>query len=238
LSVLDVLKLVGGFCPTLSGSSQGNETWDHSGKGNSEGLPVLLVDEAEDLPIDTLREIQLLANPHGTKQTLFQVVLAGRTKLDQILTLDEFRELRGLISSRSHIKPLGEEETEQYIAGRLRIAHNASLSMPLFREGALKAVCCHSRGIPRLINRICESALIRGHALRQMNITAALVEEVARQPYPDISHEERIPRKNSGDTNELLKAAGILFETRVNLQRSRSEAPSLFRPPPAMPFAS
>ena len=229
-STLDMLKFVGENVGSISyktGKGQmGPATY--SPQNSTRNLAVLLVDEAQYLSIDSLREIQLLAKLQSSQQRQLQIVLTGRPELDQMLILDEFRSLRGLISIRSHIKPLDEREIEKYIAGRLRIARAGSHSGPTFREDALAAVCCHSRGIPRLINSICESALMRGHALQQINITSTIIEEVAKQPSPEISLEERIPQNNAGDANEILKAARVLLECRVNLEKTRSETPSAF----------
>jgi type II secretory pathway predicted ATPase ExeA len=242
LSLLDTLTLFmgDGLGSTSSEQTGRMEAANHSAQESTRRPAVLLVDEAQDLSIDVLRQIQLLLKLQSPTKKMPHVVLTGRPELDQMLSLDEFRELRELISIRSHIKPLDERETEKYIAGRLRIAHVGLNCGPVFRQDAVAAICCHSRGIPRSINRICESALIRGQALRQTNITSTIIEEVANQACGEISLEERIPRKNSEETNEILKAAKVLLETHVRLEKSRSEAPSRSRPtrPPLIPFAS
>jgi general secretion pathway protein A len=182
---------------------------------------VLLVDEAQDLSIETLQEIQLLAKLQSLQQRVPQVVLSGRIELEQMLNLDEFRELKALIAACCYLKPLDEEDTEKYIACRLRIACAGSHPGPVFHEDALASVCCHSRGIPGLINQLCASALVRGYELRQLNITAVIVEEVAKQAHSEITLQERIPHTKAGDANDVLKAAKVLLEVHLGLQAMR-----------------
>jgi len=188
---------------------------------SAQTVAVLLVDEAQDLSIEALRKIQLLATRQSPQERVLQIVLSGRPELDQMLNLDEFRDLRALIAVRCYLKPLDEADAEKYIACRLRIARAGSHPSPVFHEDALASVCCHSRGIPRLISHLCTSALVRGHELRQLNITAAIVEEVAKQAHSEITLQERIPHTEAGDANELLKAAKVLFEVHLGLQTMR-----------------
>jgi len=185
-------------------------------------LTVLLVDEAQDLSMDALREIQLLAGLQSPRQRLPQIILLGRPEVDQRLNCDEFRQMRGRIATHHQLKSLDEPETAKYIACRLRLARESSLAGPIFREDALAAVCCRSRGIPRLINLLCEGALIRAHALRQREITSAIIDDVAKQPPADLGRQEKIPQDNAGDTSDILKAARVLLEFHAGLQGMRS----------------
>jgi general secretion pathway protein A len=241
LSLVDLLKFVAGKLGSISSHNtepQPTQSRDDAVQQCTQ-RHVLLVDDAHDLSLDAIREIQLLAKLQNSQAKLFQVVLAGGPQLDEMLNFDEFRELSNLISIRSYIKPLDERDTEKYIASRLRIAHADSCSAPIFREDALAAICCRTRGIPRLINLICEGALARGHVLRQMSITSTVIEEVAKQSFPDISLEERIPQRNAEDISEVLNAMKFLLECGLNLERSRSGRPSTFQSArSAIPLAS
>jgi hypothetical protein len=87
----------------------------------------------------------------------------------------------------------------------------------------LDALCRHSRGNPRLINFLCEAALIKGHAQRQRSITAAIIEEAAKQAPSDVAPRERIPHTNGQDATELLKAAGVLLDLHLALKRAQTE---------------
>jgi len=181
------------------------------------------VDEAQDLSLDALQEMQLLTTLQTSQQKILQLVLIGQPEVDEALNLTDFRELKQCIAIHHHIRPLDDTETRKYIACRLRIAQQNSHSGPVFQEDALAAVCSHSWGIPRLINVLCEGALIRGHAQQQMNITSAIIEDVAKQPPSDVALQKGIPPNNGGNANEILKAARVLLDFNVNLQRMRSE---------------
>jgi general secretion pathway protein A len=186
-------------------------------------LGVLFVDEAQDPSINVLREIQLLATPNNPQHRKIQIVIVGRPEVDQILNSHEFHQLKALIAIHHHLRPIQEAETEKYIACRVLAVQKDSESGPVFREDALAALCGHSRGNPRLLNFLCEAALIKGHAQRQRNITAAIIEEVAKRAPSDVSPQERIPYTNGKDATELLKAAGVMLDLHLALRRVRTE---------------
>jgi general secretion pathway protein A len=186
-------------------------------------LQVLLIDDADDLSTDAMRNIHVLATSQNDQQKLLRILLAGRPQLEERLELDEHRNLKELIAIGCHLKPLDQADTHKYIACRLRIAQAGPGASPVFDEDALASVCCHSRGFPRLISRFCESALMRGYALRQARITAAIIEEIARQPLSDLPLQQRIPTNDGGDPNEVLKAAKVLLEFQIGLHATHSK---------------
>ncbi|MEW6375900.1 MAG: AAA family ATPase [Thermodesulfobacteriota bacterium] len=138
---------------------------------------VLIVDEAHGLNPELLEEIRLLSNLETSKSKLLQIVLVGQPELDRTLSQPEFRQLRQRINLRYYLPPLSEKETKEYIEKRLRVAGAKDL---IFTEKAIKEVYSKSAGIPRLINILCDNALLNGYALDQKLVNEKLVKEVAK----------------------------------------------------------
>ena len=134
------------------------------------GMCVIVVDEAQNLSWELLEEIRLLTNLETSSEKLLQIVLSGQPEIDAMLRDPRVRQLRQRISIWCHTRPLTAEQTQAYISERLRIAGATHL---VFSAEASQLVHQFSRGIPRLINLICEHALI-----------SAFVEEV--QPVPGV----------------------------------------------------
>ena len=141
---------------------------------------VLIIDEAHQLSIDLLEEIRLLSNLETNEDKLLQIVLVGQPELDIKLDSFELRPLKQRIALRAHLAPLDEHETVKYIDDRLAVARGASRCAPLFSPEAVKAIYHYSRGFPRLINTICESALITGYARQLQTIPMDVIAGVAR----------------------------------------------------------
>jgi len=121
-----------------------------------------------------LEEVRLLTNLETTQQKLLQIVLAGQPELDEMLDSFELRQIKQRIALRCHLEPLNLEETRGYIQRRLQIAGVAPDIM-IFSEPATNAIFRHSNGFPRLINTICENALLSGYARRATVIPAEVV---------------------------------------------------------------
>jgi len=138
---------------------------------------VLIVDEAHGLDPELLEEIRLLSNLETSKSKLLQIVLVGQPELDKTLSQPEFRQLRQRINLRYCLLPLSEKETKDYIEKRLRIA---GAKDPVFTERAKEEIYSMSRGIPRLINILCDNALLNGYALDKTIVDAKSVREVAK----------------------------------------------------------
>ncbi|MDE3179622.1 MAG: AAA family ATPase [Acidobacteriota bacterium] len=139
---------------------------------------VLIVDEAQNLSPPVLEEIRLLTNLETSTEKLLQIVLSGQPELDQKLKRPEMRQLRQRITLRSKTFPLTAAETRGYIDSRLRVA--GSSGQVVFNPDAIDAIHICSRGIPRLVNVLCEHSLIHAFADQQKPVTAATVQEVAR----------------------------------------------------------
>ncbi|MGA3293445.1 MAG: AAA family ATPase [Candidatus Acidiferrales bacterium] len=140
---------------------------------------VLIVDEAQNLSAEVLEEIRLLTNLETTTEKLLQIVLTGQPELEEKLKVPQLRQLRQRITLRCRTAPLSLEETFGYIAERLRIA--GANGEPVFSKEAIQTIHLYSRGIPRVVNLLCEHALINAYVDSLRPVPANLVEEVARE---------------------------------------------------------
>jgi len=138
---------------------------------------VLIVDEAQAMNPELLEEIRLLSNLETSRSKLLQIVLVGQPELNKTLLRADFRQLKQRINMRYHLQPLSEEETKEYIEKRLRIA---GAQDSIFADNAIEEVYQRSKGIPRLINILCDNALLNGYALDQRMIDRKSIKEVAK----------------------------------------------------------
>jgi general secretion pathway protein A len=140
---------------------------------------VLIVDEAQNLTPEVLEEIRLLTNLETSTEKLLQIVLTGQPELEEKLKMPQLRQLRQRITLRCRTAPLSIEETFGYIAERLRIA--GANGEPVFSKEAIQTVHMYSRGIPRVVNLLCEHSLINAYVDSLRPVSAQMVEEVARE---------------------------------------------------------
>lgn len=138
---------------------------------------VLVVDEAQTLSSAVLEEIRLLTNFETYTEKLLQIVLAGQPELELKLKKPELRQLRQRITLRTKTHPLTRQETGGYVESRLRIA--GCDGDPVFTPDAIEAIHQYSRGIPRVVNLLCEHALITAFADQQKPVEAGIIESVA-----------------------------------------------------------
>src|SRR6202030_4492323 len=134
---------------------------------------VLIIDEAQNLPLQVLEQIRILSNLDTDKEQLLQVILVGQLNLKTLLRSPELRQLDQRVSIRYELKPLDAETVAAYVAHRLTIA-GGSASVA-FTAKALALVHRISGGIPRLINLICDRALLAGYSIRTNRITPEMV---------------------------------------------------------------
>src|SRR5437773_2243179 len=134
---------------------------------------VLIIDEAQNLPLQVLEQIRTLSNLETDKEKLLQIILVGQLNLGTLLRSPELRQLDQRVSIRYELKPLDEESVAAYVAHRLTIA-GGSASVA-FLPKALAQVHRLSGGIPRLINLICDRALLAGYSVRTNRITPDMV---------------------------------------------------------------
>lgn len=140
--------------------------------------PVLIIDEAQNLRPVVLEQIRLLTNLETTKHKLLQIFLIGQPELRTLLSRDELRQLNQRITARFHLVPLQPAETAAYIRHRLSVA---GVDRPLFTRAAVRRVHRHSGGVPRLINLICDRALLGAAVSHRLLATAAIVDRAARE---------------------------------------------------------
>jgi general secretion pathway protein A len=134
---------------------------------------LLIIDEAQNLPHHVLEQIRILSNLETDKEKLLQIVLVGQLNLRDLLRSPELRQLDQRVSIRYELKPLTREETALYVAHRLTIAGGGAVVS--FAPKALELVHKYTTGIPRLINLVCDRALLGGYSARTNRITPDMV---------------------------------------------------------------
>jgi len=145
----------------------------------SEGKTVLvIVDEAQQMGVESLEQIRILSNLETATRKLLQILLVGQPELEEKLKLNELRQLDQRIGIRCYLKPLPRKETYRYVEHRLRVAGLPG-ALP-FTRGALAKIYKYSRGIPRVINLVCDRALMAGFSNRVREITPTLVTSAVR----------------------------------------------------------
>jgi general secretion pathway protein A len=168
---------------------------------------VLIVDEAQNLSAEVLEEIRLLTNLETSTEKLLQIVLTGQPELEDKLKMPQLRQLRQRITLRCHTSQLSLEETFGYIAERLRIA--GANGEPIFSKEAIQAIHLYSRGIPRVVNLLCEHSMINAYVDSMRPVPAHLVEEVAREFQLDeigpVAGNGAIHSATSANTEALLE---------------------------------
>ena len=136
---------------------------------------VLIIDEAQNLSLQLLEQVRMLSNLEAENEKLLQIILVGQPELREKLNSPSLRQLRQRIAVRYHIEALNQEEVPLYIAHRLRMAGSTNGATPIFDEKALKEICKYSGGIPRLINIVCDKALLLGYVLEKRSIDSDII---------------------------------------------------------------
>ncbi len=140
---------------------------------------VLIVDEAQKLSQELLEEIRLLSNIESPKRKLISILLVGQPEVLEILSRDESRALRQRIGLRYHIKPLTQEETDDYVRHRLVVA--GAHGNGIFDRKALKMIHSYSRGFPRVVNILCDHALLTAYAKGKKQVVGDYIRECASE---------------------------------------------------------
>lgn len=140
---------------------------------------VLVVDEAQSLSSEVMEEIRLLTNLETASEKLLQIVLAGQPELEHKLNQPHLRQLRQRITLWCRTRPLTRDQVETYIHERLRIAGREGGE--IFSPGALDAIHNYSKGIPRIINLLCDHALIIAYAESRNNVPEMIIEGVSKE---------------------------------------------------------
>ncbi|MCM8790281.1 MAG: XrtA-associated ATPase [Candidatus Omnitrophica bacterium] len=141
-------------------------------KGNN---VILIIDEAQNLKPSILEEIRMLSNLETDKEKLFQIILVGQPELKNKLNSPGLRQLRQRIAVRFHITPLEKDEVGEYIYHRLNVA--GSSGQIVFAPDAVECIHRFSGGIPRLINMVCDKAMLTAYVKETRTITLPIVEK-------------------------------------------------------------
>jgi general secretion pathway protein A len=179
---------------------------------------VLVIDEAHKLSHDVLEQVRLLTNLETTKEKLLQILLVGQPELTSLLAQPDLRQLAQRITARYNLTPLRPRETAEYVVQRLRVA---GAQNPIFTRGALSAVNRLSRGTPRLINTICDRALLGAYAHGKNRVTASMVRRAAAE----VGYVP--PRRRYSYSQRAAIAAGVAALAAIGVwQLSNYRAPS------------
>ena len=210
------------FGLAASGKNKGELLLDLSNflisRGSKKETTVLIVDEAHHLSADILEEVRLLTNLETNEDKLLQVVLVGQPELDEKLDSAGLRQLKQRIALRAQLDPLDGIETKGYIERRLQIA-GSSQANTLFSEQAIAAVHRHSRGFPRLINTICENALITAYGRQMRSVTPGIIEDVAKEFRLDVMHSPAAEITGSHNGIAIQRATKAGLDVSSSLRR-------------------
>lgn len=192
---------------------------------------VLIIDEAQNLSSDVLEQIRLLTNLETSKEKLLQIILIGQPELLSLLKEKKLRQLAQRITARYHLLALSGRETYAYIQHRLFVAGRRD---PLFSKPAIRSVYRISGGMPRVINIICDRALLGAYALNKRKVRAAVVRRAGRETR---GRNQGIIRFRLGWTSgifvlvTLLIAVAALFpQTWQNIFRRYATATAVISP--------
>ena len=188
---------------------------------------VVIVDEAQNLSYPVLEEIRLLTNLETSTDKLLQIVLSGQPELEEKLKLPQLRQLRQRITLRCKTSPLTTEQTISYINERLRIA-GAKNGDQIFSKDAVETIHLYSLGIPRVINLLCEHALVNSYVEQQKVIGPKVIEDVAREFQLD-EVEPVAPAGSTRPDADVYNSESFLQNLGEALSRFRANPPTTTR---------
>jgi general secretion pathway protein A len=140
---------------------------------------LLIIDEAQNLSPEMLEEVRLLSNLETPTSKLLQIMLVGQPELDAMLDRPDLRQLRQRVVLRHHLRPFDEEELAGYVEERLRLAGYTGKG--IFKRSALRRLYEVTGGVPRLVNVLCDGALLSGYTRDQSSLDAPTIDDVARE---------------------------------------------------------
>ena len=199
-------------------------------RGSKKLTTVLIVDEAHHLPADILEEVRLLTNLETTEDKLLQILLVGQPELDEKLDSVRLRQLKQRIALRARLDPLDINETKGYIERRLEIAGANSHRGALFSAQSIAAVYRNSRGFPRLINTICENALITAYARQMRGVSPDIIEDVAKEFRLDVVRSSAAEMTDGQDEMAFQRATKALLDVYSALRKPVAREPDLGAP--------
>ena len=193
---------------------------------------VLIVDEAQNLAPEVLEYIRLLTNLETETQKLLQIILIGQPELRKLLAREDLRQLAQRITGRYHLDPLSREETAAYVRHRMRVA---GATVDIFTRGALREIYKVSRGIPRVINIICDRALLGAYTQDLHQVPAALVRRAGAEVFDEELSPPWMPYLLGGlALAVLIGSAALLWR----YMPARATSPPVASAPPAAAAAT
>jgi general secretion pathway protein A len=164
----------------------------HLLKAHAEGRrTILVVDEAQNLTPAVLEQVRLLTNLETAKQKLLQIILIGQEELRDLLARNDLRQLAQRITARYHLEPLSRDETANYVEHRLKVAGALG---EVFDSGAKKEVFRLSQGVPRLVNVICDRALLGAYAQESRRVNPRLIRQAAAEVHGEFNRSPWVRR--------------------------------------------
>jgi general secretion pathway protein A len=199
-------------------------------RGSRKMTTVLIVDEAHHLSADILEEVRLLSNLETDDDKLLQIVLVGQPELDEKLDSVGLRQLKQRIAVRTQLGSLDADETKRYIEQRLQIAGANLCPNPLFSAQTIAAVHRHSRGLPRLINTICDNALMIAYARRSTSVNPDVIGDVAKEFRLDVVCSPEAATTGSSNEMDAQRVTNLLVDLYVALRRPTANDSDLDAP--------
>jgi general secretion pathway protein A len=181
---------------------------------------VLIVDEAQNLAIDVLEQIRLLTNLETAQHKLLQITLIGQPELRQVLSRNDLRQLAQRITGRYHLEPLSKKDTTEYIQYRIAVAGGNGA---IFSPAACREAFSLSHGVPRLINVICDRALLGAYTQEELVVTPALMKQAAREIYDTGPNNESIWQRFQKPIIAFGLGAALLIGIWLGTQQGKRE---------------
>jgi type II secretory pathway predicted ATPase ExeA len=188
-------------------------------------IPVLIVDEAQGLPINVLEAIRMLLDLETQQHKLLQIVLSGHPELDEKLRQPEQRQLKQRITVRCKTEALTLQETHDYIQSRLNIA--GASGRPMFEFQAMNTVYRCSRGVPRVVNLLCEHALINAYADEVHLVPAHIVEGIAHEFQFDNESLVLSMDLRSAETTDTMNKQSVIPAAPLSFQNVGPQSPEV-----------
>ncbi len=188
-TALSALELVQAICREFDIPNRGRSKWEmledfgtfvaeQAAKG---GNVVIIIDEAQNLPLEALEEVRMLSNFESDAEKFVQVLLVGQPELRKRAKRPEMQQLMQRFAVKFHLDPLDRQETARYIQHRLRLAGGNGLAEDLFTDETINRIFVYTRGIPRLINLLCDKALLSCYVDDCRTVTPAIIDDVIRE---------------------------------------------------------
>jgi type II secretory pathway predicted ATPase ExeA len=193
----------------------------------------LIIDEAQNLSAEVLESIRLLSNFETSKDKLLQILLVGQPELAVRLNSPELRQLKQRVMLRHHLRALSLQECCEYVSNRLKVAGG---DKSIFTPNALESIHSYSGGIPRIVNVLCDNALLTGYALGRKEIDTGIIREAAEDLNITVNTEARLrPIRqvvNNPNGNALSQGfAGGAVEARSTITRLEPKPTAVKQPP-------